>query len=75
MFQQFGGRVINKYVVYVVSSCLIPLGVRLKLVTAFGNLMPGYLPRLKCYSETALLMSDPKGHGRCYGVGLLARVP
>ena len=67
MFQQFEGRVINKNAGCVGLSCLILFGVGLKLVTAFGNLMPGFLQRYKCYAETELLLRDHKDHRRCNG--------
>ena len=41
MFQQFEGGVFNENVGYVGLSCLILFDVGLKLVTAFGNSMPG----------------------------------
>jgi len=45
VFQQFKGTVVNEIMRYVALSCLILFDVGLKLVTAFGNSMPGFLPR------------------------------
>ena len=52
---------------------MIPFDVGLKLVTAFGNLCQDFYPVGNVSAETELLLSDPKGHHRCNGAGLLAR--
>ena len=67
MFQLFEGRVLNENAGYVGLSCLILFDVGIKLVTAFGNLMPRFLPRWKCYAETELLLRDHEDHRRCNG--------